>query len=166
MTFRLPCIINIKIMIEQPPFREYEESSTFEIDTPTAFALREYIQDNNVGLAHAVNDMIDMGRFVYEAEGAGIVFAVEYPDGEGFYEADEALFDTIRRVQRIEQAVRPDHQIALDSIAGDLDKNRSEVLMMLVEKARTLRLQHRKKAVITMIAPDGSRRQLRFRREI
>lgn len=152
-------------MNEQLPFREYEEFPTFEIDTATAFALREYIHDNNVGLAQAVTDMIDIGRFAFEAESAGIVFEVEYPEGEKFYEADETIFDAIDTVQRIRTGVHPDHQLILDSIADDTGKSRDEVLMMFVEKARLLRLQHKKKAVITMVAPDGSREQLVFVRE-
>lgn len=152
-------------MQERLPFGEYEEFPTFEIDTPTAFALREYIQHNNVGLAQAVNDMIDMGRFVIEAEAAGIVFVAEYPEGEEFYEANEEIFDAIGKVQRIRTGVHPDHQIVLDSIADDLNKSTEEVLIVLVEKARALRLMHKRKAIIMMVAPDGSQERLRFVRE-
>lgn len=152
-------------MEQLPSFGKHEEFPTIEIDTPTAFALGEYIQANEVGLAQAVTDMIEIGRFAYEATAADIRFEVSYPDGEGFYEAEDELFDTIEKVRRITTGIHPDHQIVLDSIAGDLGKTRDEVFVMLIGKARELRLYHRKKAVIIMIAPDGSCEELLFERE-
>lgn len=152
-------------MEQLPPFDIPEEFPTIEVDTPTAFALGEYVWANEVGLAQAVADMIEIGRFVYEATIAGVRFEVSYPDGEGFYEAENEIYDAIEGVKRITTGVHPDHQIVLDSIANDLGKTRDEIFVMLIEKARELRLYHRKKAVITMVAPDGSCEELLFERE-
>lgn len=147
-------------MKEHLPSGEYEEFSVFEIDTPTAFALYEYIQDNKVGLAQAANEMLDIGWFVVEAEMAGIAFEIEYLLGERLYEADEGIFDAIEKVKRVEVAVHPGYQRVLAAVADVLDKNRDETFIMFIEKARTLRLHHKKNAIITMVAPDGSREQI------
>lgn len=149
-------------MNERLPIGEYEEFPTFEIDTPTAFALYEYMLDNNVGLVQAVNQMVDIGWFVVEAEMAGISFEVEYLLGEGPYRADDEIFDAIKEVKRVKTGLHIEYQRVLAAVADALDKKKDDVFVMFVEKARTLRLHHKKNAIITMVAPDGSREQIQY----
>lgn len=144
-------------MTEIPGFSgEHERTPQFEVDPQTAKALYYYIEDNEVGLSRAAEDLVNLGMFVHGTKLGGGHLDVEYPAGQAEYEERE-IPDEMKGVKRISIYMTPELQKVITTIAEELGITSDMAFAALVNEGHGLRVDHRRGGVITRVDADGKR---------
>jgi hypothetical protein len=135
---------------------EDKDRISLPVDIPTVFALAEYVIDKEVPLAYAVHALLTIGMYIVTNQAAGFNIEEEYPNGELDYEApqiDEAFFQYKNISVNLPSVTRE----GLELMSKDAELDQGTMLAQLIEKARNLRIKHKKGATFYLVAEDGHR---------
>lgn len=137
--------------------REPQQAPRFEVAIayPTAFALEEYMADRRVHLTQAVCDMSVIGLTVLEYKLAEYTVEVEYPKGEGWYDAPAEIdTDAISMIKSVNVDLPQVLREAIEDMGKRYGRSLEQVFESMIEGARTIRIAHQRGGIIFFVSRE------------
>jgi hypothetical protein len=132
-----------------------------EITYPTAFALEEYMKDQQVGLTQATMDMANTGLTIAGLKLDGCVVEIHYPNGEQWYVAPEEMdLELVDFVSKLSISLPQGLQDSIRLMAMRCEVSAEEMFAGLIEEARTLRIARKRGGNLICVHPDRRRQRI------